>query len=476
MKRRNFIRTSALGATAIGLQPWKSFSMSHNSPFISNRPLPGERAFTSNAVEQAITRIKAGIADPEVAWMFENCYPNTLDTTVTHKTINGRPDTFIITGDIHAMWLRDSTAQVWPYLPLVNDDQALKTLFIGLINRQSDSIIFDPYANAFNDGPIGSYWETDLTEMKPELHERKWEIDSLCYPVRLAYHYWKKTNDASIFDDNWKKAAKLIIQTFREQQRKDGKGPYSFMRVTEKATDTMPGKGFGNPIKPNGLICSGFRPSDDATTYLFLIPSNYFAVTSLRQMAEIFTAVYSDSALADESTALANEVDSALKEFARVTHPKMGEVLPYEVDGFGNVLYMDDANVPSLLSLPYLGCIDKEDPLYRRTRRLLLSHYNPWYSEGTAAKGIGGPHIGEDMIWPMSIIMRALTSDDEAEIIQCITWLKNTHAGTGFMHETFHKDDPSNFTRSWFAWANTLFGELIMTVHDKRPHILKQIF
>ncbi len=474
MKRREFITRSAFGIGALTLNPLAGFS--GNPPYKSNRPDYSKRAFTSKAVEDAILKIKAGITDAEVVWMFENCFPNTLDTTVKYSLKNGRHDTFIITGDIDAMWLRDSTAQVWPYLPLANKDSDLRDLFAGLINRQADCINFDPYANAFNDGPTGSYWETDLTDMKPELHERKWEIDSLCYPVRLAYNYWKKTNDDSVFDANWKNAAELVLKTFKEQQRKESKGPYSFMRVTEKATDTVPGNGYGNPIKPNGLICSTFRPSDDATIFLFLIPSNYFAVVSLKQMAEISTKVYNDSVLAGKCTSLATEVEHALQEFAVADHPSGGKVIPYEVDGFGNQLFMDDANIPSLLSLPYLGALPRENALYVQTRKLVLSKYNPWYSEGEFANGIGGPHIGEDMVWPMSIIMRGLTSDNDEEIVQCITWLKNTHAGTGFMHESFHKDNPDQFTRHWFAWANTLFGELIMNVHEQRPHLLKRTF
>jgi len=474
MNRRDFITRSSLGLGALTIAPLSGFA--GGSPYISRRPELSLRTYTSKAVEETIAKIKGDIADAELAWMFENCYPNTLDTTVEFSMKNGKPDTFIITGDIHAMWLRDSSAQVWPYLPLVNDDDDLKKLFKGLINRQKECVIFDPYANAFNNGPTGSYWETDLTDMKPELHERKWEIDSLCYPVRLAYNYWKKTNDNTIFDDRWKKASSLIIKTFKEQQRFDGKGPYSFMRVTEKATDTVPGKGYGNPIKPNGLICSTFRPSDDATIFLFLIPSNYFASVSLKQMAEISQAVYNDETFAKECLSLAAQVDKALEEYAQVEHPRFGTVIPYEVDGFGNHLFMDDANVPSLLSLPYLGAMSMSDPLYIQTRKLILSKSNPWYSEGKAANGIGGPHIGEDMIWPMSIIMRALTSKNDEEIIQCITWLKNTHADTGFMHESFHKDNPGNFTREWFAWANTLFGELIMNVHSENKNILKRQF
>lgn len=434
-----------------------------------------QRKFTSRAIERTIAEVKDFISNPELAWMFENCFPNTLDTTVTFRNRDGRPDTFVITGDIPAMWLRDSTAQVWPYLPFVNEDDGLKLLIQGIIHRQAELIRIDPYANAFNDGPSGSPWESDLTEMKPELHERKWEIDSLCYPVRLASRYYRLTGDDSIFDEGWSDTSGLILKTFREQQRKKGPGPYRFQRETAKATDTLPGDGYGNPARPNGLICSAFRPSDDATVFPYLVPSNLFAVQSLRQLSEIAGEVYGNNGFAGECRQLADEVGQAVKQVAVFDHPDYGKILAYEADGYMNRLFMDDANVPSLLSLPYLGCIDSDDPLYRNTRKYILGDDNPWYFEGTAAKGIGGPHVGADMIWPMSIIMQAMTSDSDEEIAACLKMLLNTHAGTGFMHESFHKDNPENFTRAWFAWANTLFGELVLEQYRERPYLLKEI-
>ena len=228
----------------------------------SHRPPPDQRRFISRAVEETIGRVKAAIGDPELAWLFENCFPNTLDTTVDYSIANGVPDTFVITGDIEAMWLRDSTAQVWPYLPLADGDVHLQNLLAGVIRRQTKCILIDPYANAFNKGPGESPWKDDLTDMKPELHERKWEVDSLCYPIRLAHGYWKATGDTSPFDDDWRRAMHLVVRTFREQQRKEGRGPYRFQRVTGWQTDTVAGGGYGNPIRPVGLICSIFRPSD----------------------------------------------------------------------------------------------------------------------------------------------------------------------------------------------------------------------
>lgn len=470
--RRNFIKTSALGFTALALNPTRAASsvMSKTGidSYVSKRPTIKNRHFKSAAVEQTIARVKAKIKDPKLAWMFENCFPNTIDTTVNFSMKNGKPDTFVITGDIDAMWLRDSSAQVWPYLPLTKSDEQLKQMIAGVINRQTLCILIDPYANAFNHDPKpDGEWMSDLTKMQPMLHERKWEIDSLAYPVRLAYNYWKITGDTKVFDADWTKAMNLIIQTFKEQQRKDGKGPYKFQRRTERQLDTMNNDGWGNPVNPVGLIASAFRPSDDATTFLFLVPSNLFAVTSLKQIAEIAQHVTKDAALAEAATSLAAEVQEAIQKYAIVEHPKYGKVYAFEVDGFGNAYFMDDANVPSLLAMPYLDSVDVNDPIYQNTRKMVLSADNPYFFKGTAGEGIGGPHIGYDMIWPMSIIMRAQTSTNDEEIKYCLRMLRDCDADTGFMHESFHKDNPANFTRSWFAWVNTLFGELIVELDAK---------
>ena len=445
--------------------------------FESRRPAEGDRLFTSEKIEQVIDEVTAQLTNPKLAWMFRNCFPNTLDTTVHFREDkDGNPDTFVYTGDIHAMWLRDSGAQVWPYVQFAAQDEHLRRMIAGVINRQFLSITIDPYANAFNDGPTGGHWMTDGTDMNPNDHERKWEIDSQCYPIRLAHEYWKVTGDTSIFGDKWIEGMKAILSTLREQQRKEGHGSYRFTRVTDRQLDTKCCNGMGNPVKPCGLIASSFRPSDDATTFEFLIPSNFFAVTSLRKAAEILDTVNQDTLMAGECRALADEVETALKENAVVYHPKFGNIYAFEVDGFGNSYLMDDANVPSLLALAYLGDVASDNPVYRNTRRFVLSDSNPYFFKGIVGEGIGGPHIGYDMIWPMSIMMRAFTSTDDNEIRDCIVMLMNTDAGTGFMHESFHKDNPENFTRAWFAWQNTLFGELILKlIHDGKLGVLNTI-
>jgi meiotically up-regulated gene 157 (Mug157) protein len=313
----------------------------------------------------------------------------------------------------------------------------------------------------------------DKTKMTPGVAERKWEVDSLCYVLRLAHGYWRITGDTAPFDATWKAAAWRIVDTFREQQRLNDQGPYSFGRMSSVSSENPPLNGRGNPARPVGMIFSMFRPSDDACIYPFLIPANLFAVHALGKLQEMAVHVLDDSKLAAECEDLRNTVRRALTQYGTCHHAEHGVIWAYEADGFGNTLMMDDANAPSLLSLPYLGICEPRDPLYRRTRQFVLSNANPYFFKGTAAEGVGGPHIGLGQIWPLSITMRALTSTDDREIAACLRWLRNTTGGTGFMHESFDKDNPKKFTRSWFAWANTMFGELIMSLAENRPARLK---
>ncbi len=473
MHRRKFIQNSALAGIALGSPSiLKAAHFKRSFPVV--RIPKDKRRFNSKIIEETIKKVQTGVKNEELGWLFHNCFPNTLDTTVFPYVENGKHYTYVITGDIDAMWLRDSSAQVWPYLPFTQKDKDLQELIRGLIRKQSACINIDPYANAFyNDPKRTGEWAGDHTDMKPGIHERKWEIDSLCYPIRLSYHYWKTSGDTAPFDEEWLKAQKNIFKTFKEQQRKDGLGPYQFMRTTPRGSDTLQVDGYGYPVKPVGLICSSFRPSDDSTLFSFLIPSNLFAVVSLRHAAEILEEVMKEKKMAKDFRELASEVEEAVNEYGIIDHPKFGRVYAFEVDGFGSHLMMDDSNIPSLLSLPYLEAVDGDDEVYQRTRNYVLSENNPFFFKGKAGEGVGGPHIGRDYIWPMSIIMRGMTSTDETEIKDCITMLVNTHGGTGFMHESFHKDDPTDFTRSWFAWTNTLFGEFILKTFNEKPHLIR---
>ncbi|MBN9349395.1 MAG: glycoside hydrolase family 125 protein [Chitinophagaceae bacterium] len=470
LSRRKFVELSAL-AGASAFIPKNAFSFSGDFPVV-RVPL-SKRHFSSPAIENAISRVSKGISNRELAWLFNNCFPNTLDTTVYFEMNGGKPDTYVITGDIDAMWLRDSSAQVWPYIPFCKQDPKLQLLLKGVINRQMRNIILDPYANAFykDDTKVSEWKATDITEMKPGIHERKWEVDSLCYPIRLSHGYWKETGDTSAFDSEWQHAMELVIQTFRQQQRKNGKGPYSFQRKTSWATDGVPLGGYGYPVKPDGLICSIFRPSDDATIFPYLIPSNFFAVVSLNQLKEI-ASVIGNKKLADSAASLALEVKNALAKNAVATFGGK-KIYPYEINGYGSTVLMDDANVPSLLSLPYLGAVPKTNIMYQNTRNYILSLNDPFFFKGTAGEGIGSPHTGLNRIWPIGITMRALTSTSDAEIKHCLSMLQKSNAGTGFMHESFNKDNANDFTRKWFAWANTLFGELVWETFLRKKELLQ---
>ena len=459
------------GSAAMSLIPSSVLGMTRSS-VESKRPPLGERKFRSIAVESYIKSIKRIIPDPMLGAIFENCFPNTLDTTVQPGKFDGKPDTAVVTGDIAAMWLRDSSAQIWPYLPLASKDLALRDLLEGVIRRQVRCLLIDPYANCFmadlNAQPLeGS--RKDRTEMRLGVGERKYELDSLCYPIRLAYGYWKNTGDITPFDSAWKLAMQTVLTTMQVQQRKHGEGPYRFQREAANPTDTLV-NAIGNPLRPVGLIASAFRPSDDACIFPFLVPANLFAVASLRQLATMSNAILHDARMANEASNLANEVAAALQQHA-IVPTSAGTIWAYEIDGYGGRLLMDDANAPSLLSLPYLDS-SPNAALYARTRNFVWSQQNPWFFRGSAGEGIGGPHIGRDSIWPMSQILYALTGDSAHDISHSIQMLKASAAATGFMHESYDRNDSANFTRAWFAWANTLFGELIARTAQYQPNLL----
>ena len=448
------------GAGTLSLLPKPLHAQAH-AIIQSRRPAPGDRKFRSEAVERYIESICRTIRDPVLAAIFANCFPNTLDTTVQPSTFEGKPDTAVLTGDIAAMWLRDSSAQVWPYLRLASKDRSLHQLLEGVIRRQTRCLLIDPYANCFManlSAPPLEGSRKDETVMKQGVGERKYELDSLCYPIRLSHGYWKNTGDTSPFDSAWKLAMQTVLKTMRVEQRKDGQGPYRFQRAALNPTDSLV-NGIGNPLRPVGLIASAFRPADDACILPFLVPANLFAVTSLRQLATMCGAILRDGRMANEASDLANEVEAALRKHA-IVPTAAGTIWAYEIDGYGNSILMDDANAPGLLSLPYLDS-SPDAALYARTRSFVWSERNPWFFRGSAGEGIGGPHIGRDSIWPMSQIIYALTSDSDVEIRTMIRTLKSCAAATGFIHESYNRNDSAIFTRAWFAWANTLFGELI---------------
>ncbi|MFD0714439.1 glycoside hydrolase family 125 protein [Paenibacillus sp. GCM10027626] len=396
---------------------------------------------------------------PKLLQLFKNCFPNTLETT-TKLLDDGT--TFIITGDIPAMWLRDSVEQVIHYVPLAKNDAALQRIIAGLIKRHVACLLHDPYANAFNEMENDWHWNTDdQTEMSPLVWERKFELDSACFTMRLAYRYWKETGRADIFDTGFKAAMKQIVALWKTEQRHMELSPYRFVRDNGIPEDSLRNGGLGMPVNYTGMIWSGFRPSDDACDFHYNIPDNMFAVVCLRQMGEIAEWVFRDTSFVRELKQLEQEVDHGIQLYGRYRHPEFGLIYAYETDGFGNYCLMDDAGTPGLMSIPYLGYVSADDPVYQNTRRFALSKQNPYYFEGKAARGIGSPHTPAGYIWPMALSMQGLTAVTTEERLAMIAMLEATDGDTGFMHEGFHADDPKQFTRSWFAWSNSLFAQLV---------------
>ncbi|MBB6672452.1 glycoside hydrolase family 125 protein [Cohnella nanjingensis] len=420
--------------------------------------MTGEAIHTP-ALERLYAEADARLAGrPKLLDLFKRCFASTLAST-TRRLPDGT--SFVFTGDIPAMWLRDSSAQVRHYLPLAAEDEALREIIEGLLRRQFFYIGIDPYANAFNERANDQRYDWDLTELSPWVWERKYEIDSLCYPIQLSYLYWRATGRASPFDETYRSAVRQIIRLWRTEQRHGERSPYRFQRLDGPPTDTLRNEGRGMPVNYTGMTWSGFRPSDDACTHGYLVPANMFAAVALGYVAEIAAEVYADEELRKAAETLKEEIEYGIETYGTYVHPEYGKIYAYETDGYGNHHLMDDANVPSLLSIPYIGYRPADDPVYRNTRRFILSADNPYYYEGKAASGIGSPHTPDRYIWHIALSMQGLTSDDPAERLRLLELLTSTDADAGCMHEGFHADDPAQFTRPWFAWSNSLFAEFV---------------
>ena len=409
---------------------------------------------------------------PKLEEMFRACFTNTLETTTE---ILGDGTAYVFTGDIPALWLRDSSAQVHHYLPFAKDDKEMAFIIEGLLKRQMKYVLIDSYANAFNKEPNGKCCNKDVTKMSPWVWERKYEIDSLCYPVWLAYLYWKETKKISIFDSNTKKAINKILAVWKIEQKHSERSSYTFLRLIKgREYKVLYNNGEGMPVNYTGMSWSGFRPSDDAGTFGYNIPGNMFASVVLGYINEIAIHVYRDNDMAEESLDLKYEIERGINTYGIYNHPEYGKIYAYETDGFGNYNIMDDANVPSLLSIPYLGYVKAEDSVYTNTRRFVLSSDNSCFFKGKYAKGIGSPHTKKGNIWPIALIMQALTSIDNKEIRNILQMLLQTDGDTGYMHESFNPDNPKDFSRPWFAWANSLFAELIIRI-SKNTNFLREI-
>ncbi len=416
----------------------------------------------------------------KVRQMFRKCFFSTIERSTQWK--EGK-EPFVLTGDIPAMWLRDSSAEVWNYLRFVKDVPQMKRFVSGVLRRQIRYVLTDPYANAFDEYPNGNHCWCDITAQNDLVWERKYEIDSLAYVVRLLHEYCVQTGELPLYveqenpGENRDAEAdasvgmvsqlfRTILNVWRTEQRHFKNSEYRFTRKDTWERDTIHNDGMGNPVNDTGMTWSGFRPSDDACIFGYLIPSNFFAVTALGYMEELSLTFLKNYEIAGEALELRQEILRGIRNYGTYLYPGIGRIYAYETDGYGNYILIDDANAPSLLSLPYLSGEYLDEEIYQNTRKFILSRENPNYYSGSFGSGIGSQHTAKGCIWPIALAVQALTSNDKEEIRQCFRTLITTDADTNYMHESFDTDNPASYTRPWFSWADSMFAELVFKLYE----------
>jgi meiotically up-regulated gene 157 (Mug157) protein len=449
--------------------------------------------------------------DRDLFRIFENAFPNTLDTTVRWH-VDGVKDkaapqrrgdadawkgaqSFIVTGDINAEWLRDSTNQLAQYQRLAARDKNIYNLILGAINTQVEYIIEAPYCNAFQPPPPRHLPPTNNGQSdavhpayQPEtVFECKYELDSLAAFLALSNQFHNSTGSTAFLTPRWHLALETLLgvlnsqsqPTFSPETGAYHPQTYTFQRQTTIGTETLPLAGNGNPL--NGgthLIRSAFRPSDDATTLGFLIPSNAYLAVELRRTGNLLSSPAGGDRpqVGAELLRRANQLTTAIHTHGIITHPIHGRVFAYEVDGYGSSVIMDDANLPSLLSLPLLGFCADDDPVYLSTRKMILSREgNPYFLTGSQFRGIGGPHIGLRNAWPISLMVEVMTlpvtGEHDEEILELLELIKKA-SPLGLIHESVDVEDVRVYTRSWFAWANSVAAQMVLDLAERRPEIL----
>ncbi|KAH0547724.1 hypothetical protein FGG08_000214 [Glutinoglossum americanum] len=466
------------------------------------RPSPKCRTFSSPYVEEVIKNVTSRMKDKDLSRLFENAFPNTLDTTVRWHSDGSekRPgkrnghswegaQSFIVTGDIDAEWLRDSTNQLEQYHALARGDKKIYNLILGAINTQAEFVIASPYCNAFQPPPPSRLpvIVKPIDNVHPAydpsaVFECKYELDSLAHFLALSSKFYNSTGSTAFLNSRWYAALNAALEvldqqtmsTFNSSSGSFIPNTYTFQRMTSTGTETLSLGGNGNPLNwGTNLVRSAFRPSDDATILGFYIPANAMMAVQLKRAAEVVRKVGKKD-LASNLYNRGVAIEKAVWEHGVVSHKKYGNVFAYEVDGYGSSIIMDDANLPSLLSLPKLGFVDSSDETYQNTRKMLLSKEgNPYYLKGRSFHGIGGPHVGLRNAWPMSLLVQALTSDDDEEIMGALELVKSA-SRLGLIHETIDVNLLSSYTRSWFAWANSLYSVVILDLAQRKPHLLFQ--
>lgn len=460
------------------------------------RPPEHCRTFKSPVIEKVIEEFKSKMTDADLFRLFENTLPNTLDTTILWFNKNSEdPRTFISTGDIHAEWLRDSARQLSVYQKFICEDPQLKLLIKGAILQQAEFIQIAPYCNAFQPPKDSNVTiiPPSIDDVKPTppweyVFECKWELDSLASFFTLLNEYMENSKDYEILKN--REVINAIGVIFRIIMRQSAptfteKGDllpvfYSYKRWTDSGTETLPLSGVGNSVNSNTrLIRSAFRASDDACIYQFHIPSNIQLLVELKKLIPLLeehnNPMILTNPVADLLKNIASDIETGINEYAIITHPKFGKVFAYEIDGYGSVNIMDDANIPSLLSIPDLGYLPISDEIYQNTRNMILSKEgNPYFLKGKYLRGIGGPHIGLKYTWAMSLLTQIRTSNNNEEIMELLELLKTTTAGLGLMHEGIDVDSKNGavYTRPWFSWCNSEFGKTILDLAQRKPELI----
>lgn len=505
------------------------------------RPPPECRTYPVPAVDDYIAKMETSIKDPDLYRLFQNSFPNTLDTMVKWhgyaKDADGNSTTeelsYIITGDIDAMWLRDSASQLYSYLSFLsphnaefNDDiKSLNSLWRGLINSHARYIIISPYCHSFQPPPESGIPPTTngaYSHNKPrpaydpsKVFDCKWELDSLASFLQVSVGYWAHTHDLAFFARyNWIEAVQAAVDaaaamrlgTYDEQGRVLPSA-WTFTGWTNRGSETLTNDGLGNPVRTNGMVRTGFRPSDDATIFQLLVPANMMWAKYLEE-ASVMMEELAEGAVHPidaQKQAMAQNLTQSMRDLAFgirkgidadgiVTHKEFGEIFAYECDGYGGVNLMDDANVPSLLSMPLFKYAESRYPLpegaknrdynkvYQNTRRFAMSAANPYWAQGPALSAVGGPHLGPGKAWPMAALVAGMTAFDaesglvdargksvgggEEELVAFVSeqlgMVLNSTSGWGIVHESVNSWHGESFTRAWFGWANGLLGELVV--------------
>ncbi|KAI1822213.1 glycoside hydrolase family 125 protein [Xylaria intraflava] len=462
------------------------------------RPAPACRTFNSTLVEDEILRMKSLTADPDLFRLFENAYPNTIDTAIRWRgfAANNTEEelAFIITGDIDAMWIRDSANQVAPYQSVLkskNDDIA--SIFRGALNLQARYLIISPYCNAFLPPPeAGLDYSPNTAKYvvtppydKNIVFTCNFELDDFGAFLKLSYNYYTATGDVEFFGKfQWIQAIQSILSASDALRKStysaDGEWVppvYTFESETLTAFGTLGNNGMSYPVNATGMVRSPFRPSDDSSIYDFQIPSNMMLSHYLEATSSIMEKLpNAPKGLTQEMRDMAAEIRAGIEQFGIVRGPDGRQMFAYEVDGFGGQNLMDDANIPSLLSAPTLGFLEENDPIYQNTRKFVLSRSNPWWCQGPVINAVGSGHVKPGAAWPMAAIMRVMTTNEDNEITDTIREVLSSTDKYGLIHESVNSYNVSQWTRSWFGWANAVFGEMMLDLSERKPYLLGESY